>query len=255
MSSRKAVFIGIALTMGSIFLPKIVLAKGTVSAKKAAAPAAVAYKHLVPMRDEFVAENKLEQLATDALNASAAGQRDLAESLFHKMLDIKPSSSSAMYNLGVLAEKRGQKVQALNWYKKALAQKPDSSLKAAVAELSREVERSNAATQEAYVRRLSQTARSAFAKSNFPLAINCLEKLSKMYPQDERIHFALGQSYTGQGDLKRAEQHLKTANALSQGDNKVAETYQQFKRLKRQAEIASYQKERLNYRAIVQKIE
>ena len=256
MSSRTAAFIAIALSMGSNSLPNTVLAKETVSAKIAGAPAPVAYRQLSPMRDESVVENKLDQLATDALNASAAGQTDLAEKLFHKILEISPSSSSAKYNLGVLAEKRGQKVQALSWYKQALAQKPeDNGLKKAVTELSSEINRTNAMSQDAYVRRLSQAARSAFAKGNFPLAINCLEKLSKMYPQDERIHFALGQSYTGIGDLKRAEQHLRVANALAQGDTRVAETYQQFKRLKRQAEIASYQKETLNYQSIVHKIE
>lgn len=218
----------------------------TVDAREALPPNKMAYRQLVPLLDDSLREEQVERLATDALHASASGHDSLAENLYKKVVEIAPGNSSARYNLGVLAEKRGKKAEALQWYKQALSLNPsEKNLQSAVHDLTQSIQKCQFQAEKDNARILSETARRAFVQNNFQLAISCLEKLVKTYPQDERIQFALGQSYCGYGDYKRAEQHLRAAKILAPNDVYVADTYQQCKRLKRQAEIAGYQREAL----------
>ena len=62
----------------------------------------------------------LKDVLKDAVHCQKAGQRDEAEALYRRALQIEPGHPMANHNLGVLAVQRGQMIQGLGHLKAAL---------------------------------------------------------------------------------------------------------------------------------------
>ncbi|MGD9683066.1 MAG: tetratricopeptide repeat protein [Candidatus Obscuribacterales bacterium] len=170
--------------------------------------------------------DKLEQ----AMLAYTSGRIDEAERGFKDVLREDPNSADANFNLGVIAESKGNKTEALRYYERASSLNPgDSELKSTVsslrsdlanAERERIAERQQAErdrAEKARTDRLKQTvadASSLYKKGDYRGAASKLEGVAAQAPGDPDVQYALGQAYRGSGDLNKARDAFSRAQAI-----------------------------------------
>lgn len=171
--------------------------------------------------------------ATDLYSAGNAAE---AERMFKKVLSLDSRNADAHYNLGAIAESRGDNAQALNEYriasqlnphdpelKDALAQieRKQSSERLAQAELQRQKEEQNReAARRDNLKSMIAQASTAYKNGQYDSAIRQLETVVKQAPNDSDVRFALAQAYKAKGDLSKARINLNQALA-SQPNNKL----------------------------------
>jgi len=170
--------------------------------------------------------DRLEQ----AMLAYTSGRIDEAERGFKDVLREDPNSADANFNLGVIAESKGNKTEALRYYERASSLNPgDSELKATVSSLRsdlasaereriaerQQVERDRA--DKARTDRLRQAVADAsglYKKGDYRGAAARLEGVAAQAPGDPDVQYALGQAYRGSGDLARARDAFARAQAI-----------------------------------------
>lgn len=176
------------------------------------------FKSLKPIEDLSNLEDPTE-VFSNAVRAYRSGNLDEAERLFKKTARLMPKNPEAEFNLGAIAEKRGQLDIAFLHYKKALFIKPtDQDFQAAVNDVavkikeSQEVLKQNAENEKA--QRLvatSKRAKAAFASGSYVEAASNLQQLARLFPNEARLEFALGQSFRALKSYTWAAYHLKMA--------------------------------------------
>lgn len=165
-----------------------------------------------------------------AMLAYTSGRIDEAERGFKDVLREDPNSADANFNLGVIAESKGNKTEALRYYERASSLNPgDGELKATVsslrsdlagAERERIAERQQAErdrAEQARTDRLKQAvadASSLYKKGDYRGAAARLEGVAAQAPGDPDVQYALGQAYRGSGDLDRARDAFSRARAI-----------------------------------------
>lgn len=181
---------------------------------------------------------------TDAATAMLKRATDLysrgdtaeAERMFKKVLTLDSRNADAHYNLGAIAEARGDTAQALNEYRIASQINPgDQELKDAVAQIERkqnsdrmaqaEQQRQRDEQQKEAARRdsmksLVAQASTAYKNGQYDSAVRQLEQVVKQAPNDSDVRFALAQAYKAKGDLSKARMNLNQALA-AQPNNKL----------------------------------
>jgi tetratricopeptide (TPR) repeat protein len=189
---------------------------------RAARPPAANYQPLKPFEDLSTQEDALE-IYDRAVTAFNRQQYDEAERLFKRVLQLAPKNADAKYNLGAIAEWRNNLHKALSLYKEALALKPtdrdfaravsDVQLKIQLAAESREYKR-----QEGLVE-AGQKAKTAFAAGDYYESARQLEQLAKVFPNEPKVHYALGQSLRALKVYEWSAYHLKMAIFLEPDDD------------------------------------
>ncbi len=156
-----------------------------------------------------------------------------AEGLFKQVLLSDPRNADAYYNLGVIAEGRGDLQSALHNYQRAASLDPgDSELARAVASLQNRVDdkffadrRANSQQQQAAalasagqererLKGLVSDAQTAYQAGKFDRAIADLQSVTSQAPNDPDVQYALAQAYRGKGDIDAARQALNRAISL-----------------------------------------
>lgn len=171
-----------------------------------------------------------------ATDMYSRGETAEAERMFKKVLTLDSRNADAHYNLGAIAESRGDTAQALNEYRIASQINPDDQeLKEAVAQIERkhnadriaqaEQQRQKNEQQKEAARRDSlksmvAQASTAYKNGQYDSAVRQLEQVVKQAPNDSDVRFALAQAYKAKGDLSKARMNLNQALA-AQPNNKL----------------------------------
>ncbi|MBX9686334.1 MAG: tetratricopeptide repeat protein [Candidatus Obscuribacterales bacterium] len=182
------------------------------------------YQQLKPFEDLSLEEDAAE-IYDKAVNAFAKEHYDEAEKLFRKVLSLTPKNADAKYNLGAIAEWHNDLNKAMAFYKEALQLKPqDREYQKAVADVQLKMQFDQQARenkkQESLVE-AGQRAKQAFSSGNYYEAARQLNQLVRIFPNEPKVQFALGQSLRALKVYEWSAYHLKMAIYLEPTD----ETY------------------------------
>jgi tetratricopeptide (TPR) repeat protein len=183
------------------------------------------------------AKNALHQ----ALALYSQGRLADAEAAFKRVLAFDHDNSDANFNLGAIAEGRGDFQSALNYYQVALKGNPDDS-DAKNAVLSMQSKLSNHSTpakgkwnnetadmsvpyqapnsnpipvdRELLKQRVNE-ASTAFKNGDYNKSISILQSVAQQAPNEPDVQYALSQSYKSAGQYMAARSALNQAIALS----------------------------------------
>lgn len=179
------------------------------------------YQQLKPFEDLSLQDDALE-VYDKAVSAFSKQKYDDAEKLFKRVLALTPKNADAKYNLGAIAEWHNDLKKALSYYKDALALKPtDRDFAKAVTDVQLkmqiDVEAKENKRQENLVD-AGQRAKMAFAAGDYYEAARQLNQLVKVFPNEPKVQFALGQSLRALKVYEWAAYHLKMAIYLEPTD-------------------------------------
>ncbi|HEY9677273.1 MAG TPA: tetratricopeptide repeat protein [Drouetiella sp.] len=165
-----------------------------------------------------------------AMSLYSQGKVDDAEKQFRKVLSINKNSVDAYYNLGVIAEGRGDLQNALNNYRSAARINPiDTELASTISSLETKlqdkVNSDNRQRQEQAIAAQDQQktdnlksminqAATAYKGGDYDKAISNLTYVSRQAPTDSDVQYALGQAYKGKGDYAHARNAYNSAIAI-----------------------------------------
>ncbi len=168
----------------------------------------------------------------NAMRLYSQGRTDEAEKQFRKALTLNKNSSDAHYNLGVIAEGKGDLQGALNSYRSAARINPsDTDLASAISSLEtklqnksnveqhqRQVQQQAALDQQEQrktdsLKQMINVAASAYKNRDYDKAISNLQYVSQQAPNDGDVAYALGQAYKGKGDYSKARAAYNNAIA------------------------------------------
>ena len=179
------------------------------------------YQHMKPFEDLSLQEDAIE-VYDRAVTAFSAQRYDEAEKLFRRVLQLTPKNADAKYNLGAIAEWHNQLHKALAFYKEALALKPgDPDFQKAVSDVQTKMQIDRQAQENKRQENLveaGQRAKLAFSSGDYYEAAKQLEQLVKIFPNEPKVHFALGQSLRALKVYEWAAYHLKMAIYLDPTD-------------------------------------
>lgn len=171
-----------------------------------------------------------------ATDMYSRGETAEAERMFKKVLTLDSRNADAHYNLGAIAESRGDTAQALSEYRIASQINPDDQeLKDAVAQIERKQnadrvakaeqqrlkdEQQKEASRRDSLKNMVAQASTAYKNGQYDSAVSQLEQVVKQAPNDSDVRFALAQAYKAKGDLSKARMNLNQALA-AQPNNKL----------------------------------
>jgi cytochrome c-type biogenesis protein CcmH/NrfG len=164
---------------------------------------------------------------SQGLQAHAAGNPTAAENFFRQALKLDSKNIDAYYNLGALAEERGDYTEALQDYQNGMHIDPsDQDLKTAYAAATQRLQQINyskqlAATQAQeqaktaqqtdQLKLLGANAASAYHAGKYDEAIKDLQSIAAQRPNDPDVQYALAQAYRQKKDYKQAADHINRA--------------------------------------------
>jgi tetratricopeptide (TPR) repeat protein len=171
-----------------------------------------------------------KSMLRQAMSLYQSGKTPEAERMFKSILAMDFRNADAYYNLGVIAEGKGDLNSALNNYKAASNINPnDSDLKDAINSVQNKIDQqeSNNRIQAEQARQQQDSqkrqqlqsmvsdASAAYKGGNFDKAINELNSVAIQAPSDPDVQYALSQAYRGKGNIAAAKQALQRAIALN----------------------------------------
>ena len=201
------------------------IAPAALAANQARVPRkATGYQQMKPFEDLSLQEDAVE-IYDKAVTAFSKQRYDEAEKLFKRVLQLTPKNADAKYNLGAIAEWHGDLNSALAYYKDALAIKPsDKEFQKAISDVQLKMQIDAQAKENKRQENLvdaGQRAKSAFASGDYYEAARQLNQLVRVFPNESKVQFALGQSLRALKVYEWSAYHLKMAIYLDPTD----ETY------------------------------
>ncbi len=160
----------------------------------------------------------------EAMKLYSAGKLNEAERVYRSVLAIDFRNPDANFNLGAIAEDKGDLKSAVTYYRTALRNNPDDDeLKDALASVEKKLkiaEAAKAPTQDnpasdPAMKQIASDAAAEYKKGDFDAAIAKLNYLAKRSPYDANVQFALGQAWRGKGNNNEAVKHLRAAATLN----------------------------------------
>jgi tetratricopeptide (TPR) repeat protein len=174
-----------------------------------------------------------KQALRNATNLYQQGKMDEAERAFKHVLTLDTKSVDAYFNLGVLAETRGDYSSALNNYQIASRLNPDDAeLRDAVTAVQSKIAQKQASDDRARrqqhqaddltgnqqqrdnLKQLASEAQSAYKVGNYDKAIQDLTVVARQAPSDPDVAYALSQAYKGKGNMINARISLDHAISI-----------------------------------------
>jgi tetratricopeptide (TPR) repeat protein len=161
------------------------------------------------------------------------GKTDQAEAAFRHVLTLNVRCVDAYYNLGVIAETRGDFQSALNNYQVASRLNPDdaelhdavTAVQGKISQKAASDPRNHSQQQQAQdlsrpqpnregLKQAAADAQAAYKAGNFDKAVNNLNWVASQAPNDPDVQYALSQAYKGKGDQQNARAALSRALSL-----------------------------------------
>ena len=181
----------------------------------------------------FGAQDDEKAVLKNAMQLYAHGQTDQAEREFRKVLSMNSRSVDAYYNLGVIAEAKGDLSGAMNYYRSASNFSPgDNDLREALNGVQTKLQ--NQTTAQTHQREAQQResleaqqqakttemkglvteAATAYKAGNYDKAIGNLETVARQAPDDADVQYALAQAYKGKGQFDLSRSALNKAISI-----------------------------------------
>ncbi len=174
-------------------------------------------RKLTPMKpfEDLSLQEDANEVYDRAVSAFGKQRYDEAEKLFKKTLSLTPKNADAKYNLGAIAEWHNDLQKALAYYREALALKPNERdfMKAVTdvqLKMQIDLEAKENKKQDNLVE-AGQRARLAFQSGDYYEAAKQLNQLARVFPNEAKVHYALGQSLRALKVYEWAAYHLKMA--------------------------------------------
>lgn len=175
----------------------------------------------------------------EAMKLYSEGKLVDAERVYQSVLAIDFRNPDANFNLGAIAEDRGDLKAAAGFYRTASKSNPDDDeVKDALAAVEQKLRKSQTATapeknepnnagNDPALKGIASQAADDYKKGNFDAAISKLNFLAKRSPFDANIQFALGQAWRGKGNSNEALKHLRAAATINPKNDMYVSTLQQ----------------------------
>lgn len=180
------------------------------------------YQHMKPFEDLSTQEDAAD-LYDQAVDSFSRQNYVEAEKLFKRVLELNPKNADARYNLGAIAEWHNNLNKALKLYEEALALKPgERDFQKAVSDVKLKMQIDQQAQENKRQESLvdaGRRAKSAFSSGNYYEAAKQLSQLVKVFPNEPKVHFALGQSLRALKVFEWSAYHLKMAIYLDPTDD------------------------------------
>ncbi|PWU00485.1 MAG: hypothetical protein C5B53_03935, partial [Candidatus Melainabacteria bacterium] len=183
------------------------------------------------------ADEPVKALLHEALGQYSAGQYPQAEATFKKVLARDKNNTDAYFNLGAMAESRGDLNSALAYYQAALKIDPgDNDLRKAVdgiqsklsdpslvPRVSAEMPKPapsyiDALKSKNNLKQRINDASSAYRGGDFDKAIHILRQVAVEAPNEASVQYALSQCYKAKRQYMDARSALSTALSLDPGN-------------------------------------
>jgi tetratricopeptide (TPR) repeat protein len=174
-----------------------------------------------------------KQALQQATTLYQQGKTDQAEAAFRHVLTLNVRCVDAYYNLGVIAETRGDFQSALNNYQVASRLNPDDSelheavnaVQGKIAQKAASDQRNHSQQQQAQqlarqqpnttsLKQAAADAQTAYKAGNYDKAIGNLNWVASQAPNDPDVQYALSQAYKGKGDQQNARVALGRALSI-----------------------------------------
>lgn len=166
--------------------------------------------------------DRVKDLLHQALERHNQGDLGGAQRLFQQVLTMQPNNSDANFNLGAMAEDRGDLSGALSYYQNAGRANPaDADVRDAISSVQDKMKQQQATQQLAQkqqLRGVAQDAATAYKAGHYDQSISDLQQIVQKTPDDASAYFGLGQAYRGKGDNQQARFYLGRAVALAPGN-------------------------------------
>jgi tetratricopeptide (TPR) repeat protein len=171
-----------------------------------------------------------------ALAYASASRAQDAEKTYRRLLALAPNDAIALHNMGNLAFNRGDAKAAADWYRKALAAKPDyilaqKHLADTLKKLGRyeeayhayervlnDLEPKTAAELEAFDDSLYEMALLDLEMGATQRAADMLAQLVEASPENAQAHYAYSRALTALGRLDEARREIETHQRLTSGE-------------------------------------
>lgn len=182
-------------------------------------------------------DQRVQDLLHQALKQYSAGQYPEAEASFKQVLRLDKSNTDAYFNLGAMAESRGELKSALAYYKSASKIAPgDSDIQKAVAGVESKLADStitptvssempkpapsfaNAPQNRNNLKQRINEASVAYKAGNYDQAIRILRQVAAEAPNEASVQYALSQCYRGKRQYMDARSALNNALSLEPGN-------------------------------------
>jgi tetratricopeptide (TPR) repeat protein len=172
-------------------------------------------------------QDKSKNLLREALKFYTQGQTSQAEDGFKRVLAVDQSNTDAYYNLGAIAEGKGDLNAALNYYNSGLRYSPsDPDLQNAARAVQTKLAQStqsapqsqgqayasgNDLNKKAYLKNRINDASTAYKSGNYDAAIQILKEVSSQAPSEADVQYALSQCYKAKHQYMDARVALNVA--------------------------------------------
>lgn len=187
--------------------------------------AAPQYDEAPPPADS---SERVNGMLREAMKLYSAGRLVDAERIYQSVLAIDFRNPDANFNLGAIAEDRGDLKAAQGFYRTANKANPDDDeVRDALASVEQKLRSGQAAkvaeaqapknepANDPALKGIAAQAAADYKKGDFDAAISKLNFLSKRSPYDANVQFALGQAWRGKGNSNEALKHLRAASTLN----------------------------------------
>lgn len=199
--------------------------------------------------------DRVKGLLRQAMQLYSQGKIAEAEKVYRTVLGIDFRNTDANYNLGAIAESKGDLTAAQRFYSTAAKTSPgDSDIQDALASVSNKLKSRppqaapNVAPPHSQLaggpttardKQIAAEASAAYKNGHFDEAIMKLNELARKNPMDANIQFALGQAYRGKGNHQESVRHLRAASALDPKKDLYRQTLNQAEAQMDEQQIAS----------------
>lgn len=198
---------------------------------------------------------RVKGLLRQAMQLYSQGKVAEAEKVYRTVLGIDFRNTDANYNLGAIAESKGDLSAAQRFYSTAAKTSPgDPDIQDALVAVQNKLKSHPAPSASspqpardhlaggpstAGDKQIAAEASAAYKSGNFNEAIMKLNYLAKKNPMDANIQFALGQAYRGKGNNQESVRHLRAAAALDPKKDLYRQTLNQAESQLDEQQIAS----------------
>lgn len=175
--------------------------------------------------DVASSDDRVHGMLRQAMALYSRGKVADAQKIYQQVLAIDFHNGDANFNLGAIAEDKGDLQSAAKYYSAASAANPSDrevadALKGVQTKLKNQpAPQPQIAFQEtensAALKQIADDAAASFKKGNFDEAIAKLNYLARKNPYDANTQFALGQAYRAKGNEAEALKHLRAAVTLN----------------------------------------
>lgn len=189
-------------------------------------------------------EDRVHEMLRQAMALYSQGKNHDAQRIYQQVLGLDFQNTDANFNLGSMAEDRGDFQAASKYYATAAATSPnDQEIRDALKSVQIKLKNQSIATapkpsnsiptseeSSAALKQIAGDAANLYKNGKYDEAIAKLNYLAKLTPYDANTQFALGQAWRAKGNNNEALKHLRSATTLNPKNDLYLSTLNQVQK-------------------------